>query len=923
MTLAPGTLVHNRYRIVRQIGRGGMGAVYEAMDEHLSKAVALKQTLTSDSQLREAFELQAQVLARLEHEALPRVTDHFVEGNDQFMVMTLIPGENLGELLEKNGGPFAVDTVLGWADQVLNVLEYLHQQYPPVIHRDIKPQNIKLTTGGKIVLIDFDLAKGLVSLSQQGKLADSVPGFTLHYAPLEQFTSAGTEPRSDLYALSATAYHLLTDVPPAHIGDRVEALSDGKPDPLPPAHQINPQVPVAVGELLQRGLSLKISQRPGSASLMRADLMAAWRSMPSGGRGPQQAAAGAAQASTAYTGKTIAAGGSSTVPLPTPSPTGVPSPSPSPTAGPAAPKKRLSINKLGCGFLITLIFLSFVGSKIMTFDPYGGGRDNERGALAPMGTLAIVDPMDQTLVSQTLVAYGETKEAQTQTVAYETEMAGGPTMESKTPPPLNVPTIDPALQEHEGDVVALSTAIAEDDQNADAYRLRGDARREAGIYTLAKADYDTALELDPEHVEAFVGRGLLYLDQGEYALAVNDFNRALNRRPYSYRIYRYRADAHRQQGKNERAIEDYTRSIAFNSMDKLTYRNRGLAYSNMGLSEAAIADYTSAIERDPDYADAYNDRGVEYGNIGQYEQAIADYTRAIELVPDYTFAYNNRGTAYNDLGEYDRALDDYTKAIELDPDYAVAYRNRGLNYSDIGDYEQAIADYTQALEINPDYVDVYNDRGVEYGDIGDYEQAIADYTRAIELDPDFAYAYNNRGTAYNDLGEYGQALDDYTKAIELDPDYALSYRNRALNYSDMEAYDQAIADYTQALEINPDYATAYNGRGVVYDDIGEYDKAIDDYTRAIELDPNYLQAYNNRGVAYENKEMYSEAIADYTQAMEIDPEYALAYRNRGDVYTKQGEEQKAIADYERALELTDSESLRETVEKKLSELRGK
>src|SRR5690349_5544184 len=139
------TLLQGRYQIVEQIGRGGMGAVYKAIDTRLRATVALKQTLVSDPALSKAFEREAQLLASLRHTMLPRVSDHFLDDQGQFLIMEFIPGEDLGALLQHRKQPFEVADVLRWADQLLDVLDYLHTHTPPVIHRDIKPQNIKLT----------------------------------------------------------------------------------------------------------------------------------------------------------------------------------------------------------------------------------------------------------------------------------------------------------------------------------------------------------------------------------------------------------------------------------------------------------------------------------------------------------------------------------------------------------------------------------------------------------------------------------------------------------------------------------------------------------------------------------------------------------------------------------------------------------
>src|SRR6202163_2709201 len=158
--LTADTVLQGRYRIIRQLGQGGMGAVYEAVDERLDTTVALKETLFTDEKLRKQFEREARLLARMHHQALPRVSDHFNEADGQFLVMQYIAGDDLAEMLTQRQGPFPQAEVLVWADQLCDALDYLHTQDPQIIHRDIKPQNLKLTARGQIILLDFGLAKG-------------------------------------------------------------------------------------------------------------------------------------------------------------------------------------------------------------------------------------------------------------------------------------------------------------------------------------------------------------------------------------------------------------------------------------------------------------------------------------------------------------------------------------------------------------------------------------------------------------------------------------------------------------------------------------------------------------------------------------------------------------------------------------------
>jgi predicted Ser/Thr protein kinase len=270
--IAPGTVLQNRYVVERQIGEGGMGAVYVATDRRFGSTVALKETFFDDPSLRKAFEREARLLNRLRHHALPRVSDHFEESEGQFLVMEYIPGEDLSQMLKANGGEgFPTARVLAWADQLLDALEYLHTQEPAVIHRDIKPQNLKLTTRDQIVLLDFGLAKG-TPLQTRVTQTGSLFGYSFNYAPIEQMQGAGTDPRSDLYSLGATVYHLLTGATPPDALTRATVVLNGDPDPLRHASELNAHVPVSLAEALSRAMALSASRRFASAEEMRRAL---------------------------------------------------------------------------------------------------------------------------------------------------------------------------------------------------------------------------------------------------------------------------------------------------------------------------------------------------------------------------------------------------------------------------------------------------------------------------------------------------------------------------------------------------------------------------------------------------------------------------------------------------------------------------
>ena len=270
--LGPDTILQSRYQIVRHLGKGGMGAVYEAIDLRLGHTVALKQTLTTDAPLWRQFEREARLMARLNHFVLPRVTDYFTEGNRAFLVMQYVEGADLAEMIAQQPGPFPRNAVVAWADQILDALIYLHAHERQIIHRDIKPHNLKVTPEGHIVLLDFGLAKSQSNNSDSGMSCNSIYGYTPRYAPLEQIQDLGTSPQSDIYALGATLYHLLTGIKPPDALTRAAATVSSRPNPLKPANEINSVVGPELAAILNCAMAQNPDERYASAGEFREAL---------------------------------------------------------------------------------------------------------------------------------------------------------------------------------------------------------------------------------------------------------------------------------------------------------------------------------------------------------------------------------------------------------------------------------------------------------------------------------------------------------------------------------------------------------------------------------------------------------------------------------------------------------------------------
>lgn len=257
-----GATLNNRYRIREKLGEGGMGAVYLAFDTALNMDVAIKASLRPLPEVERQFIREAHLLAGLRHPNLPRVIDYFVLDATPYLVMDYIPGQDL-ETLIKQEGRQSVERVLEWARQIGHAVSFLHSQNPPIIHRDIKPGNIRLSAEGEAILVDFGIAKAVMGDQVTETAARS---YTPGYAPPEQYGAMRTGPKSDQYALAATLYALLTGQKPADAVQR--ALGEVL---LMPLSQLAPEVPAGMCAAIERGLAVRPEDRfPDVESLIRA-----------------------------------------------------------------------------------------------------------------------------------------------------------------------------------------------------------------------------------------------------------------------------------------------------------------------------------------------------------------------------------------------------------------------------------------------------------------------------------------------------------------------------------------------------------------------------------------------------------------------------------------------------------------------------
>jgi eukaryotic-like serine/threonine-protein kinase len=258
------TIHHDRYRIDSLLGQGGMGAVYLAWDTNLEIPVAIKENLDASPEAQKQFTREAQILARLAHPNLPRVIDSFILPEvGQYLVMDYVEGEDLQSMLERLGR-LPEPQVLIWISQICDALAYLHNQSSPIIHRDIKPGNIKIRPDGRAMLVDFGIAK---VYDQSLATTLGARAFTPGYSPPEQYGTGGTDRRSDIYALGATIYHLLTGKTPPDSIKRMTNRAD-----MSPPRQLNNEISPNLERIILRSTELDTDRRYQSVEELLAEL---------------------------------------------------------------------------------------------------------------------------------------------------------------------------------------------------------------------------------------------------------------------------------------------------------------------------------------------------------------------------------------------------------------------------------------------------------------------------------------------------------------------------------------------------------------------------------------------------------------------------------------------------------------------------
>ncbi len=949
------------FRILRQIGQGGMGVVYEAEQISLHRRVALKVlpfAAVLDQKQLQRFKNEALAAASLDHPNIVHVHSVGCERGVHYYAMQYIEGRTLAQVINqlrqdsglvtrdaqaegapRGGGEASSDdrtvefeaapepdaspsadtdreaqarastegshrtpeffrSVARLGIQAAEALEHAHQL--GVVHRDIKPSNLMVDTGGHLWVTDFGLAH--TRTGADITMTGDVLG-TLRYMSPEQAAgkSRALDHHTDIYSLGVTLYELVTLQPAFASDDRQKLLREiGDEEPQAP-RQVNKAVPKDLETIVLKATAKEPEARYATAQELADDLKRYLEDKPIQAKRPMLVQ----------------------------------------RAAKWARRHRPAVCSAAVGLLIAAVVAAAIA-----WNGYQRRVELERAVGEHLAAArALLQSQDYTAAERQLAeARGRLEVAQYRARPLASAVAG---LSDEVSAKVRAQERFDQFQQLREEVSALAW-------HSETFLMRQAAESCLAALKLYRVLDTTHWQDEPayqdldEHQQEVVREAaaeLLFLrarlevktafDEKARAAAHRAAIDAL-RRIETFRQpvpagYLWMADSWQHLGEERLAADARERAESLPPTTALDFFALGEFQHHQGQFEQALQSYSMALRCKPDHFLSLYGGGYALTFLFRNEAAEAMLTGAIAVNPHSGIAYIKRGENCMTQGKLDQARADFAKAAELTPESARPYISLGELLTRQGDLAQAIDMYNKALELNP-HQSVLLARGIVYAELGAHDKAITDLTAAIERasvgtkqNPDRRYEWwtlarsrFHRANMLERLGERERALNDFRgaieplgKSIELPPStpsqQAWAYRLRGDCYTKLEQYDNALDDYSKALELLPSASYSYKRRGFIYYKINEYEEAIADLNKAVELNPDDSSNVTWIApslVAQCPDQTFRDGIIDLAgKAIELTSGSAGSYCARARIYASLSEYDKSAADYDKALQI--------------------
>jgi tetratricopeptide (TPR) repeat protein len=791
-----------------------MGAVYQARDRELDRFVALKvirPELATDPAILQRFKQELILARNITHKNVVRIYDLGEAEGVRFISMEYVDGEDLRSLLRQHG-KFPSGEAIGMIEQVCRALDAAHAE--GVIHRDLKPQNIMRDKHGRIVVMDFGLARSLgeTGLTQTGAIVG-----TLEYMSPEQALGVTLDQRSDIFSVGLIFYELLTGKAPYEADSAIASLMKRTREDAKPASDVDRSVPKSLSAIVGRCLEREPVNRYHSVVELLQQLTT-WEANPN-----------------------ITAEALSKM-----------------ISHPVVHPSRFSLDLPGsrwmwlAGAVLVMVLSAFFGRTLLVH-PGSPVASVARG-IPPLskGKYVAILPLKRVGEEKTLGYVADGIEEALATKLFqlkEVHLASSEAVEKVAAKELPVAKLAQQLGVNlvlqgmvQGNSERLRVTLSLDDATKGRLWSQEFSGIPGDLLALEDQIYGnlvTALALKPtneelarsgahptENVKAYD----LYL-QGRNALrnshnaeevrkAIDLFEEAIGKDSNFALAYAGLADASvRMYGESRESIWAQKATMAAEQAERLSstlpevYLSLGSVYSTTGKNAQAISELKRALELAPNSDEAYRRLGDAYLANGQASEAIAAYESAVAANPYFWWNPNSLGKAYLELGDTAKAMEPFQKVIELASDNPIGYENVGTVYYRQGQWLEAIPHYQKALSLAPDAV-TYSNLGTCYFFLRRYDESVQMYQKATEMAPNSEEIFGNLGDAYRWSGHSDQAA---------------------------QAYDRAITLAFEQLQVNPRSYNIMGDLALYYAKKGDATKAVQYIQRARSISPEDLQ----------------------------------------------------------------------------------
>jgi serine/threonine protein kinase/tetratricopeptide (TPR) repeat protein len=767
----------SHYRILEKLGEGGMGVVYKAHDSQLDRDVALKflpHYVTSDPAQRERFYHEARAASSLSHSNITTIHEINEHEGQLFIAMELVEGKTLKQFVAAE--PLTVKKALDIAIQVGEGLAAAHEK--GIVHRDIKSENVMLTSKGQAKIMDFGLAKvkGAAKLTKM----DSTVGTAAYMSP-EQAQGEEVDHRSDIFSFGVVLYELLTGKLPfrgEHQAALLYSIINEEPQPIA---RFNEKVGDDLRRIVGKALAKDRDERYQHVDDMLADLRRERKSL-------EYSRASSVRTSVAQE------------PAPERAPEREPTPATKPTVPAAKPRRKiLRVLIPAAAILLAIVVVTIMNPLNLKIGAQkAAGADRKSVAVLPFVNMsgskedeffsdgitediiaALSSVSELRVISRTSIMQYKNTNKSLRDIGKELNVATvleGSVRRADNQVRIVAQLIDATNDEH-------IWAQTYDKELTQIFAIQSDVAQQIASALKAK--------LSPQEIQRVTRKPTENLDAYAYYLKGREY------------YYRY------TKRDNENAIELFKKALELDPNYALAYAGLGDAYGQReeqsafqgAWTDSAIAVSRKAISLDPNLAEGYKALGLAYGGKGWIKRSLEAYQKAVEINPNYHPAVVNIGYMNEALGRFDEALRWQKRALALNPMFPYSYVGVGYAYLSLDDNTRAEEWLNKALALQPDFIPARVGLGFVHLARGEYQQCIDQAQKVLSLQSDDVSSFSLAGRAELLLGDYVQAARHFEKAVAIDstngPTTVLGYV-----YLKMGRQDEARKMFARSLRID-------------------------------------------------------------------------------------------------------------------------